>query len=522
MRPVHRLQVHLRVPVGVIDDDHVGRGQVDAQPAGTRRQHEDELGAVLRVVVGDHVRAVLVRRLAIEPAVLVAAPVAKVLQDVQHARHLAEDEYARVLLLQLPEQLVEHHHLAGVLQQVVVGRVRRARLGPVEQVRVVGALAQLHEDVLQAHLLHLARPVHHVDVLHQDLGVPVALHLRQADEDLHLLLRQQPLLDLGLEPPQQERLQHGVQPLDQRVVVHALVRVEPAVEVIGAVEDVRQQEVEQRPELVQVVLQRRTGQQQPVGGLELAQDLRQLRLFVLDAVRLVDHHVAPVEPLERRLLADAHLVRRDAHVPLARRQHVPNERVARLLVADQAHGSDRRTPACELVHPVLQRRLRHDHDVRSRVVAQVFQVAEQRDRLQCLTEAHLVRQDPVDAVLVQRNHPVQPADLVVAHLARLDVRRRRLEPEHLLRLVVRLGQQLLVLLLLRLPVPVVARIGIFVHLRLAATRCLRRAALVRCRVHEVGENFRLLQQEIEPPATVRLQCGIVIRFLCVGRGSIGV
>lgn len=46
---------------------------------------------------------------------------------------------------------------------------------------MVGALAQLHEDVLQAHFFNLSSPVDNVDVLHQDLGVEVTLHLGQAD-----------------------------------------------------------------------------------------------------------------------------------------------------------------------------------------------------------------------------------------------------------------------------------------------------------------------------------------------------
>jgi hypothetical protein len=43
VRAVHRLQVHLRVPVRVVQDHDVRRRQVDAQPARARRQQEDEL-----------------------------------------------------------------------------------------------------------------------------------------------------------------------------------------------------------------------------------------------------------------------------------------------------------------------------------------------------------------------------------------------------------------------------------------------------------------------------------------------
>ena len=53
------------------------------------------------------------------------------------------------------------------------------------------------------------------------------------------------------------------------------VGVKPGVEVFGRAEDFRQEEVEKRPELVQIVLKRRSGQQQPVRRLELPYDLGQ-------------------------------------------------------------------------------------------------------------------------------------------------------------------------------------------------------------------------------------------------------
>lgn len=59
----------------------------------------------------------------------------------------------------------------------------------------------------------------------------------------------------------------------------------------------------------------------------------------------------------------------------------------------------------------------------------VLQVAEQRDGLQGLAQTHLVGQDAVDAVLVEGYHPVEATDLVVTHLATLDVRRGGFEAE---------------------------------------------------------------------------------------------
>ncbi len=90
--------------------------------------------------------------------------------------------------LELGKKLVKNGQLATILDQVFVCCVRWAGLHTVEEVGVVGALAQLHEDVLQTHFFNFSSSVYDVDVLHQDLGVQVTLHLGQADVQVDLFL----------------------------------------------------------------------------------------------------------------------------------------------------------------------------------------------------------------------------------------------------------------------------------------------------------------------------------------------
>jgi len=63
--------------------------------------------------------------LSIQPAVWELFPETVVLQDVQHACHLAEDEYTGTLLMQSRKKLLQNTHLAAVLDQVSVGGVGR-------------------------------------------------------------------------------------------------------------------------------------------------------------------------------------------------------------------------------------------------------------------------------------------------------------------------------------------------------------------------------------------------------------
>ena len=83
----------------------------------------------------------------------------------------------------------------------------------------------------------------------------------------------------------------------------------------GVLEDVGEQEVEQRPQLVQVVLQRRAGDQQALLAVEHAYGFAELRVLVLDAVRVVDDQVLPRELLEGRPLGVGGFVRGHDDVP---------------------------------------------------------------------------------------------------------------------------------------------------------------------------------------------------------------
>ncbi len=85
---------------------------------------------------------------------------------------------------------------------------------------------------------------------------------------------------------------------------------------LGRGEDIRQQKVQQGPELVQIVLQRRASQQQSVLGVQHTHGGTELTGLVLQAMRLVDDQIMPGDLGQRRFLQVDDFVRGDDNVPL--------------------------------------------------------------------------------------------------------------------------------------------------------------------------------------------------------------
>lgn len=71
---------------------------------------------------------------------------------------------------------------------MLISGVGRSRFSSIKEVGVVTTLAQLHQNILQTHLLQLASAVYNIDVPHQNLSVHFTLHLAQSDVDFKFLL----------------------------------------------------------------------------------------------------------------------------------------------------------------------------------------------------------------------------------------------------------------------------------------------------------------------------------------------
>mmetsp|Transcript_4036 Transcript_4036/g.14085 ORF Transcript_4036/g.14085 Transcript_4036/m.14085 type:complete len:240 (+) Transcript_4036:1586-2305(+) len=235
MRAVLRLLIVRGVPVRVREDDRVRGLKVDPEAARARGEEERKLFAPGGVVPVDRVLAVLPGRVPVDPAVLMLAVDHVILEDVEQTRHLREDQHARAFFFQPRQELVQEDHLPGVFDDVLAGEVRRSGLRALEQVRVVAALAQLHDHVQKPRAV--AAAVHDFDVFLQRLFVVVLLHVAHGNLQDHLLLRREVLLHLRFQTTQKERPQHFMQLLHDLDVLRALLAgAEPFFELPGGAE----------------------------------------------------------------------------------------------------------------------------------------------------------------------------------------------------------------------------------------------------------------------------------------------
>ena len=123
-------------------------------------------------------------------------------------------------------------------------------------------------------------------------------------------------------------------------------------------------------------------------------------------------HAPVLELLQPLPVLHDELVRREQHVEAAGRRPLRHlslpdglARVGRALVRDGHRVGD---PLAALELPVGEHRERHDDHEGARDVLRLHQVGDERDGLDRLAQPHLVGEDAVEVVVVQRDHPAQP------------------------------------------------------------------------------------------------------------------
>jgi len=180
-----------------------------------------------------------------------------------------------------------------------------------------------------------------------------------------------------------------------------------------------------------VVLQRGTGKDETMFGLEHAQVLQQLGVLVFQSVRFVDHQALPVDLVQLAPIGtqdhlvgcqddvEFELIRSAGGSPLASGLALAvgvDVAVVEPLVLpyDRAVGQvalvDHHVhigPGLQLSRPVLQGRQGYHHQERPADGLRVEQVFQQADALSSFTQAHFVCQDAASSIEPTVYHPIQ-------------------------------------------------------------------------------------------------------------------
>eukprot|EP00962_Isochrysis_galbana_P029434 scaffold9409_cov116-Isochrysis_galbana.AAC.15 len=278
------------------------------------------------------------------------------------------------------------------------------------------ALAQRHQErlhrrpvlvgsarLLASLLCRLLHPREDLRPREQQLPRELALRRRHGHVDERLGLVRQRLEHLTLKPAQHEGREQLAALVDDALVNLALAEVERSVEDGRVREELRVQKVHERPQLVKIVLQRRSREQELALRFDHAQSLVQRGLLILDPVALVEDEVAP----------GGHLICGHNHVKARyiRQQLRAHELALALVGRVQSDHAHRRRKALELVDPRSEHRERRHYEAWPIDLTLVLEVAQKGDRLECFAQPHLVGKDSVDAAVISAQHPVEPNHL---------------------------------------------------------------------------------------------------------------
>jgi hypothetical protein len=141
----------------------------------------------------------------------------------------------------------------------------------------------------------------------EEVAVHSQLQLAQRHKDGQLCLFQQAELQVLLDASLEEGVNDLVEVLSdlalvlQTVFLRSLIVFEAlldALENVLLIEQPGHDEVEQRPQLLEIVVERCSGEQQSEGGPEVVEADEILGLVVLQFVRLVDDHGLPLDPCQ--------------------------------------------------------------------------------------------------------------------------------------------------------------------------------------------------------------------------------
>ena len=138
---------------------------------------------------------------------------------------------------------------------------------------------------------------------------------------------------------------------------------------------------------MQVVLERGAGKEQPITAVQLAQALRDLAVLILELVCLIYDDVLPLEG-QQLVHAGSDALERSQHdIELAGQQVVLQELFSLGFRRDEVEHTDLGAPLLELVLPVWDDCLGHDHHEVALHLLELTEECQEADRLDRLSQS---------------------------------------------------------------------------------------------------------------------------------------
>ncbi len=131
---------------------------------------------------------------------------------------------------------------------------------------------------------------------------------------------------------------------------------------------------------------------------------------------LIDDNVLPIVLIQPQPILENEIISGETNVPFGS-LHDTLDFVSGCWIAPVNDLTNGRGPLFKLVDPVGHCRQWDNNQERAIIFFELDQVGKQGNGLNGLTQPHLIRQNPIQVVIVQRDKPLQSNQLIVFELA---------------------------------------------------------------------------------------------------------
>jgi hypothetical protein len=119
MSSIHCLEIHLWIPVRVIQDNSVGCHEIQTKSTSSCGDEEDCLLSVLTRKVINLNLTIIKLCVTIKSAVFIFSISTVIFHNVKHSCETGEYKSLRIISVSFPEQLIKHLHLSAHLDDVI-------------------------------------------------------------------------------------------------------------------------------------------------------------------------------------------------------------------------------------------------------------------------------------------------------------------------------------------------------------------------------------------------------------------